>query len=326
MAAKIEPLEADPTLDDDAGSLASSTTSITESIFDYRRLHGRPYSSSATTEYWAPVDQTQNEAFDLLHNVHLMVSDDKLFQSPLTISESSPARVLDVGTGTGIWAIDVAHQFPAAEVIGTDISAIQPSWVPANCRFVVDDALLEWTFPKDHFDLVHVRALYGCVPDWKAFYKQAFEHVKPGGWFEHVEREVKIESDHVRIPPDHVFNVWANLFYTGGEKMGRSFAIAGGHQMRELMEGAGFVDVKERKIKMPFHGWPRDRKLRDAGLMGQLALDQALDGLSTFLLTQVHGWSREQAVEFTNSFRKESRKLSNCGWIWSTVVYGKKPL
>jgi methylase of polypeptide subunit release factors len=33
--------------------------------------------------------------------------------------------VLDIGTGTGIWAIDFADEHPEAEVIGTDLSPIQ---------------------------------------------------------------------------------------------------------------------------------------------------------------------------------------------------------
>jgi hypothetical protein len=41
-------------------------------------------------------------------------------------------RILDVGTGSGIWTIDMADQYPMAEVVGTDLSPIQPSWVPPN--------------------------------------------------------------------------------------------------------------------------------------------------------------------------------------------------
>lgn len=39
---------------------------------------------------------------------------------------------MDVGTGTGIWAIDMADRFPNAQVKGIDFSPIQPNWVPPN--------------------------------------------------------------------------------------------------------------------------------------------------------------------------------------------------
>lgn len=51
--------------------------------------------------------------------------------------------------------------FPSADVIGTDLSPIQPPWVPPNVHFQIDDCLLDWTWPEDHFDFVHMRALYG---------------------------------------------------------------------------------------------------------------------------------------------------------------------
>jgi methylase of polypeptide subunit release factors len=35
-------------------------------------------------------------------------------------------NVLDFATGTGMWAIDFADKYPAASVIGTDLSPIQP--------------------------------------------------------------------------------------------------------------------------------------------------------------------------------------------------------
>lgn len=85
------------------------------------------------------------------------------------------------------------------------------------------------------------------------------------------------------------------------------------------MEKAGFVDVVERKIKMPMHGWARDKKLHEAGLMGQLCLNQAIEGLAVFLLTQIHGWDHTEAVAFTNKLRHESRKAANCAWLWRYV-------
>lgn len=51
--------------------------------------------------------------------------------------------------------------FPSAEIIGTDLSPIQPAFVPPNVHFQIDDMLLDWTWEEDYFDFVHFRALYG---------------------------------------------------------------------------------------------------------------------------------------------------------------------
>jgi cyclopropane fatty-acyl-phospholipid synthase-like methyltransferase len=62
----------------------------------------------------------------------------KLYVAPL--DETKTQRILDIGTGTGIWAIEMADQFPQAEVIGTDLSPIQPSWyVVLKLSMVVQD-------------------------------------------------------------------------------------------------------------------------------------------------------------------------------------------
>jgi ubiquinone/menaquinone biosynthesis C-methylase UbiE len=83
-------------------------------------------------------------------------------------------RVLDVGTGTGIWAIDFADEYPNTAVLGTDLSPIQPSMVPPNCRFEIDDARDEWTYPNDYFDFIHIRSLFGSIGNWNELYKQVY--------------------------------------------------------------------------------------------------------------------------------------------------------
>jgi ubiquinone/menaquinone biosynthesis C-methylase UbiE len=86
-----------------------------------------------------------------------------------------PQRVLDVGTGTGIWAIDFADEFPHTTVSGTDLSPIQPALVPPNCIFEVDDARDLWTYPANYFDFIHIRGLFGSISDWPQLYKQAYK-------------------------------------------------------------------------------------------------------------------------------------------------------
>lgn len=64
---------------------------------------------------------------DLEHHIFLMLLDGDLHLSPV----KDPQRILDLGTGTGIWAIDTADKYPSASVVGTDLSPVQPSlYVP----------------------------------------------------------------------------------------------------------------------------------------------------------------------------------------------------
>jgi len=89
----------------------------------------------------------------------------------------------------------VGEEYPSAEIIGTDISLIQPSWfaaslchpfisngslipldrVPPNVRFEIDDAGKEWTF-RQKFDYIHVRALVGSLENWPAFLEQCYKY------------------------------------------------------------------------------------------------------------------------------------------------------
>lgn len=77
----------------------------------------------------------------------------RLFLAPI----GEPADVLDIGTGTGIWAKLFARDHPGSRVIGTDISIIQPSENnPPNVTFVREDSEDTWIF--DHkFDYIHWR-------------------------------------------------------------------------------------------------------------------------------------------------------------------------
>lgn len=70
-----------------------------------------------------PTDEKEQDRLDMHHEILLQVMKGELLLAPL----KDPHRILDIGTGTGIWAVDVADKFPAAEVIGTDLRYITTS-------------------------------------------------------------------------------------------------------------------------------------------------------------------------------------------------------
>ena len=80
----------------------------------------------------------------------------------------------DIGKNLGIWAIDMGDTYPDCEVIGTDLSPIQPGFVPPNVRFEVDNWEDEWMFGKK-FDLIHARMLQGAVSNYPRLLKKIYK-------------------------------------------------------------------------------------------------------------------------------------------------------
>ncbi|RBQ79614.1 hypothetical protein FVER14953_21189 [Fusarium verticillioides] len=95
--------------DDDAHSLseeslASSTDSVSSSIFEYRKLHGRTYHREiGSSQYWAANDERQSELLDINHHCLTLGIGGKTHLAPLDTEKMTKA--LDIGTGTGIWAL-----------------------------------------------------------------------------------------------------------------------------------------------------------------------------------------------------------------------------
>ena len=100
---------------------------------------------------------------------------DCLFWAPIG---TEPQRVPDLGAGTGVWTIDFADMFPTAEVIGTDLSAIQLQWLPPNLRFQIDDAEGDWTWQPESFDYIYNRNFICAIRDWPKLIKQSFEYIQ----------------------------------------------------------------------------------------------------------------------------------------------------
>lgn len=84
-----------------------------------------------------------------------------------------------------------AEQHPESQVIGTDLSAIQPERKLANCSFVQDDAEEEWLFGSTdnpiQFDYVHLRMVVTCFDHPRKVMQNAYKNMKPGGWIEYVD-------------------------------------------------------------------------------------------------------------------------------------------
>ena len=245
-------------------------------------------------------------SLDLQYHALRLCFDDTLFFAPVG---KNPENILDVGTGTGIWAIEVGDQYPNARVTGTDLSPIQPPWVPPNVQFEIDNLQEPWTFRTDHFDLIHTRMMNGSIRDWPAFYRQAFAHCKPGGWVESQEISVMARSDDDSFPTPSYIRMWCEKQVEAGLKAGMDFRMSGAG-IRQWMEEAGFVNVQVRPFKIPIGLWPADPKMREIGTVQLVAMLDGLQALTIGFFTRFLDWTPDEVEIFLAKLRNEFKTKS----------------
>ncbi|KAJ4312447.1 hypothetical protein N0V84_009939 [Fusarium piperis] len=217
---------------------------------------------------------------------------------------------------------EFADEHPSAAVLGIDLSPIQPSFVPPNCRFKVDDVNDDWTFSANHFDFIHIRALIGCVPDWVELHRKSLRSLRPGGWVEQMELSAIAQSEDNTIRPDSPLITWRGIFEEVGKVTGKTFMAC--ETVGDAIREAGYVNVTERRIKLPIGMWPKDKQLKQWGAWNRQYLLQGLEGFSIRGLTELLGWSFERAQEFLDEMQRELLDSRVHSYLELCIVTGQK--
>ncbi|KAF9464756.1 S-adenosyl-L-methionine-dependent methyltransferase [Collybia nuda] len=136
--------------------------------------------------YMLPVDRDEVKRSELHHRLLQFVFGGKNYIGPVkeALQFGEHRRILDLGTGGGFWAIDMADNFPRAEVIGIDLAPIQPRLraVPPNCTFELCD-LDQWNipYPDNHFDFIHARSVHCGIHNYPQLLREITRLLRPGG-------------------------------------------------------------------------------------------------------------------------------------------------
>ena len=113
-------------------------------------------------------------------------------------------------------------------------------------------------------------------------------HLKPGGWIQRVEPSVVSKSDDGTIGPDSPFLTWVEVFRKLGDAIGKTF-FAGEVAKESIEKAGGFINIEERRIKLPIGTWPKDPKLKQWGAWNRQFLLQGLEGFSIRGMTSTLG-------------------------------------
>ncbi len=253
-----------------------------------------------------PNDDEEQTRLQMLHLVYYSLLSKRLTTVPL----SSPSKILDIGTGTGDWAMAMGDEYPKAEVIGTDIAKIQSSAVPLNVFFEIDDAEEEggWTWPDNEFDLVHFRHMAGAFSNWSNMYQETFRSLKPGGWIEIVDFDDHNKSLLRFFGDDSDVALLLRTINECAQRSGKPRGSA--HLQPDVLARAGFVDITVTEKLIPLGTWP---EIKEEKNLGKHFLVAQLCGIESFCLrplTEQLGWDVEKVRKLCDSVTQSVRTAS----------------
>ena len=265
---------------------ASYTTSLASSITDYKDHLGRRFHAYKEGSYVFPNDEKEQDRMDIMHKM-VEVALGSLYLAPV----KDPKRVLDLGTGTGIWALEFGDRFQHCDVLGNDLSPVQPRWVPPNVHFEVDDLEAPWTYAQK-FDFIHCRSLYGAIKNWPTLVRQVYESTKPGGLVEFCDIDTRLQSPDNSVAPDSALATHNKLFQRLADEHGAE--ANPGSKLEGWVRDQGFTDVRVKHWPLPMGTWPKDKHLKEIGSWMYLQVTEGLESFVAFLISTRLGWSKEE--------------------------------
>ncbi|KAI0885946.1 S-adenosyl-L-methionine-dependent methyltransferase [Annulohypoxylon maeteangense] len=299
----------------------TASTSVSSSIWDFSFENGRRYHKFREGRYNFPNDDDEQEREDMKHAMLKMLCQ-QLYFAPIG---DNPHEILDLGTGTGVWAIEMGDTYPSANVLGLDLSPIQPQWVPPNVRFMVDDVESPWLHPKNHFDYIHSRHMIMAIKDWDKLLRTSYEHLKPGGWIELQEIHHFPASSNGTLASDHPVAQYWQYVDEGLINLGVSFRTSNEGRIAAAMRECGYVNVTERVFHIPIGTWPKNKTLKSVGLYWKTILLDGIQAIALGPMTRGLHWRREQVEALLVSVRKGYHDNSLLLYMPLVCVYGQKP-
>ncbi|KAG8955189.1 hypothetical protein FRC04_009647 [Tulasnella sp. 424] len=295
-----------------------SNSAVLEGKSNLTISNGRSF-QELNDAYMLPTDSSEHSRLDLQHEAVKLMLGGSIYQAPelvkaaLSSRENLKRRVLDVGAGSGKWAIDMAEEFPHVDVLGIDL--VLPNVLtdssrprPSNCSFRVADANKDMGKIDFTYDLIQLRCVGTGIHDWDLFLFEAARVLRPGGILLLVGANPQLVDGNGKIIP---------LQKPGDEGI--------------LENNPNYSNVQIQEILAPVGPWPNnlsDTKRKLAETMQQNYLD-ILPAFKAMLLRDKR-FPEEFVDNLAEGAMKEIRELSPAAhgyskWVFTAAVRTENP-
>ncbi|EIM86234.1 S-adenosyl-L-methionine-dependent methyltransferase [Stereum hirsutum FP-91666 SS1] len=205
-----------------------------------------------------------------------------------------PDRILELGCGSGAWAIQAAKTYPHADVQAVDASPLPPRPLPSNLTFQRANIFEPLPFESQSFDLIHLRLVLFYVPNVHDILPRIIALLKPGGWLV-IEDICLLNCRNSGPCHEELFRI------TDRYMRSRACDPCIGENLEAILkESRSLVDLSSLRVDLPFYETSQEDPLAPlakvmktsvvGAMTGPLSAELVADGLTSELQA---GFGRE---------------------------------
>ncbi|KAI9318953.1 S-adenosyl-L-methionine-dependent methyltransferase [Dichotomocladium elegans] len=200
--------------------------------------------------------------YDRLQRQHYLLKSARKANAWAPVDFSQPLTILDVGTGNGIWALEMAQREVHCNVIGLDVRVpLDHAIRPKNLRYVQADLHQQWPLESDSVDFIFQRNVSPEIQrnQWVSLYQEMMRVLKPGGLIE------ILEPDPTPHNPGPVQQAFEAFLHTKWDKANLSFDFAA--SIEDWLHETGFQLIETKTLDIPIGEWPEEPELKQFGFI-----------------------------------------------------------
>ncbi|KZP13759.1 S-adenosyl-L-methionine-dependent methyltransferase [Athelia psychrophila] len=205
-----------------------------------------------SSSYILPADDEERTRLNAQHGLMKAAFENRLILAPVILKPGD--RVLDSGTGTASWLLDLAKEVPdTVSIYGVDISSLLfPSSPPSNVQFLagsITQLPKTWT---STFTLINQKLLHAglSAAAWQVAFSEMYRVLEPGGWIN--LSELNSDLDHVDFEcgpaVKKMMTLVREIFRSVDALADAVYHLAG------WLKQAGFTNIRTEMRRMPMNG------------------------------------------------------------------------